>query len=390
MKYNFDEIIDRRNTNSLKYDFAVEYGKPADVLPLWIADMDFRVPQEVLTRIQKDVDLGIFGYSNAKADYFETLHRWYLTYFAWDIKPEWLVRTSGVVFALATAVRAFTQPGDAVIIQQPVYPPFSSVVVNNNRKLVSSPLVLRNGHYEMDLEDFEQKIVENQVKLFILCSPHNPVGRVWTEEELRKVAGICLRHGVLIVSDEIHCDFTYEGHTHKMLASLGDAYAENVIICTAPSKTFNIAGLQASNIFIPNKERREQFQKVLTQIGYDGVNMIGLSACQAAYENGREWLEELKHYLAENLQFVKDFLQERLPEITLIEPEGTYLIWLDFRSLGLTEEEREHLIVEEAGLWLDSGLMFGSVGEGFERINIACPRATLQEAFERLERVIRK
>ena len=390
MAYNFDEIIDRRNTNSEKYDFAVESGKPADVLPLWVADMDFRVPKGVLARIQKDIDLGIFGYSNAKEDYFKVLHRWYLENFGWDTKPEWLVKTSGVVFAIATAVRAFTKEGDAVIIQQPVYYPFSSVVKNNNRKLVNSPLVLRDGRYEMDLEDFERKIVENDVKLFILCSPHNPVGRVWTKEELQKVADICLKYQILIVSDEIHSDFTYEGHQHMMLASLGDVYADQVITCTAPSKTFNIAGLQVSNIFIPNKEKREQFQKVLTQTGYGGVNMIGLSACQAAYESGKEWLDELKEYLKGNLEFVRHFLKERLPEITLIEPEGTYLIWLDFRRLQLTEEEREHFIVNEAKLWLDSGVMFGDVGEGFERVNIACPRDTLQEALERLERAIRK
>lgn len=388
MGYNFDEIIDRRNTNSEKYDFAAENGKPEDILPLWVADMDFRAPREVIAVMQKDLDLGIFGYSEGKEGYFNALHNWYKTYFDWDVQSSWLVKTPGVVFAIATAVRAFTKEGEAVIIQQPVYYPFSAVVLDNGRKLVNSPLVLRDGHYEMDFEDFEQKIVENNVKLFILCSPHNPVGRVWTKEELKTAADICLKHNVIIVSDEIHSDFTREGHTHTVLAGLGEEYAANTVTCTAPSKTFNIAGLQVSNIFIPNEEKRNRFRKVMEQTGYSQLNMFGLAACQAAYESGREWLLELKVYLEDNLEFVRTFLQEKLSEITLIEPEGTYLIWLDFRKLGLTEEEREHLIVNEAKLWLDSGVMFGASGEGFERVNIACPRAVLKEALERLERAV--
>jgi cystathionine beta-lyase len=388
MKYNFDEIIDRTNSNSLKYDFAVERGKPADILPLWVADMDFRTPREVIDRLEKDLKLGIFGYSDAKSDYFDALYQWYKDYFDWEIQEKWLVKTPGVVFAIATAIRAFTKEGDAVLIQQPVYYPFGETIKDNMRKLVNSPLVLVNGHYEMDFQDFETKIIKNKVKLFVLCSPHNPVGRVWTIEELRKVGEICLKHQVLVVSDEIHCDFTYNGYNHTVFASIDDRFAQNTITCTAPSKTFNLAGLQVSNILISNKAIKTKFIKSMNQAGYSQISMIGISACQAAYANGREWLGELKEYLAGNLTYVREYLRENIPQIKMIEPEGTYLIWLDFSGLGMTEQERENLIVNKAKLWLDSGIMFGIDGEGFERINIACPRATLQKAMERLKEAI--
>jgi cystathionine beta-lyase len=384
--YDFDTLVDRRGTNCLKYDFAKERGKQEDILPLWVADMDFPTVPEVQQRLEKAVSHGIFGYSDTKGDYFDAVAAWYQKHFDWTVQPSWLVKTPGVVFALATAVRAFTEKGDAVLLQQPVYYPFSEVIKDNDRVLVNSPLQLVDGHYEIDFEDFEQKITEHQVKLFLLCSPHNPVGRVWKEWELRKIGEICLKHHVLVVSDEIHCDFTWPGHTHRVFASLDPAFAEITVTCTAPSKTFNLAGLQASNIFIPNAQLRHKFCHAISAVGYSQLNMMGLFACQAAYEEGEQWLKELKEYLLGNLAFVREFLKTRLPQIKLIEPEGTYLIWLDFRSLGMTEKEREELIVKKAGLWLDSGAMFGKDGEGFERINIACPRATLQQALEQLER----
>lgn len=389
MKYDFDTVVDRRGTNCLKYDFAKERGKQEDILPLWVADMDFQTAPPILERLEAAVRHGIFGYSDSKEDYFEAVAGWYREHFGWKTEPEWLVKTPGVVFALAAAVRAFTKPGEAVLLQQPVYYPFSEVIKDNDRELVNSPLKLENGRYTMDFEDFERKIEEKQVKLFLLCSPHNPVGRVWTEEELRRVGEICLKHGVLVVSDEIHCDFTYPGHTHHVFASLDERFAQNSVICTAPSKTFNLAGLQASNIFIPNGELRRRFRQEISAAGYSQLNMMGLIACQAAYESGGEWLEQMKEYLAGNLEFVRSFLRERLPQIKLIEPEGTYLIWLDFRALGLSEAQREELIVKQAGLWLDSGAMFGVDGEGFERVNIACPRSTLQLALEKLEQAMR-
>ena len=351
MKYDFDKVVDRHGTNCLKYDFAIERGKPADILPLWVADMDFQTAPAILERLEETVKHGIFGYSDGN---FAAVQNWYRERFGWETKPEWLVKTPGVVFALAAAVRAYTKEGDGVLLQQPVYYPFSEVITDNGRKIVNSPLKITDGYYTMDLDDLETKIVENKVKLFLLCSPHNPVGRVWSEEELRRVGEICLRHGVLVVSDEIHSDFTREGHPHTVFAKLGAEFEQNCLICTAPSKTFNLAGLQISNIFVPNPELRKKLLKEIAAAGYSQVGLMGLVACQAAYEEGAEWLAQLKAYLEENRKFVKAYLEEHLPEIRLIEPEGTYLLWLDFKALHLNEKELEHLIVDKAHLWLDS------------------------------------
>ncbi|MDE7341640.1 MAG: pyridoxal phosphate-dependent aminotransferase [Lachnospiraceae bacterium] len=386
MKYDFDEQIERRGSDCLKYDFAVERGMPADILPLWVADMDFRTASCITERIQKDAAFGIFGYTDSKDDYFQALSKWYETYFDWKVEKDWLVKTPGIVFAIATAVSAFTKEGDGVLIQQPVYYPFSAVIRDNNRKLVNNELVLKDGHYEMDLEDFEKKIVQEKVKLFILCSPHNPVGRVWTKEELQRIGEICLKYDVKIVSDEIHNDFVYPGFVHHVLTTVDERFQDISIVCTAPSKTFNLAGLQVSNVWIPNPELRRVFERKMSAVGYSEVNMLGLHACQAAYEGGREWLEQLKEYLKGNLDFVRDYLEENIPQIKLIEPEGTYLVWLDCRELGLSEKELEQFIAQKAKLWLDDGVIFGKAGEGFERVNIACPRATLKEALERLKK----
>lgn len=266
-----------------------------------------------------------------------------------------------MVFALAAAVRAFTREGDAVLLQQPVYYPFSEVITDNHRVLVNNSLKYKDGHYEIDFQDFEEKIINNKAKLFLLCSPHNPAGRVWEEWELRRLGEICLRHGVIVVSDEIHSDFVYPGKKHFVFASLSPELAAITVTCTAPSKTFNLAGLQISNIFISDPGLRHSFKQAVAAVGYSQANLMGLTACQAAYEEGEEWLEQLKEYLLGNLDFVKGYLEERIPEVKLISPEGTYLLWLDFRKLGLTEEQREDLIVNKAKLWLDSGAMFGAV-----------------------------
>lgn len=388
MKYDFDELVERRGSDCLKYDFAAERGMPEDVLSLWVADMDFRTAPCITERIQKDAAFGIFGYTDSKDDYFQAVSNWYETYFGWKVEKDWLVKTPGIVFAIATAVSAFTKEGDSVLIQQPVYYPFSAVIRDNGRKLVNNELVLKDGHYEMDLEDFEKKVVQEKVKLFILCSPHNPVGRVWTEEELRSIGEICLKYNVKIVSDEIHSDFVYPGFAHHVLTTVDERFQEISIVCTAPSKTFNLAGLQISNIWIPNPELRGIYQKKLQSLGCSEANMLGLHACQAAYEGGREWLEQLKEYLKGNLDFVRTCLRENLPQIKLVEPEGTYLVWLDCRELGLSGEELERFIVQKAKLWLDDGAIFGKAGEGFERVNIACPRAILKEALDRLKKAV--
>lgn len=390
MGYDFDRIVERRGTNCLKYDFASERGKGEDVLPLWVADMDFQTAPEILEQLKHAVEHGIYGYSEPKDGYFRAVQHWYDEHFGWHVEKSWLVKTPGVVFALAMAIKAFTKEGDAVLLQQPMYYPFSEVIRDNDRVLINSPLQLVEGHYEIDFEDLEEKIQDNGVKLFLLCSPHNPVGRVWQEWELRKLGDICLRHGVLVVSDEIHSDFTYEGHVHHVFANLSPEISDITVTCTAPSKTFNLAGLQVSNIFISNEKLRKQFKKAVDAAGYSQLNLMGLVACQTAYEKGEPWFKALKAYLAENLEFVRVYLKEHLPQISLVEPEGTYLIWLDFRRLGLTESQREDLIVNKAHLWLDSGAMFGPDGEGFERINIACPRAVLQKALEQLEKALKE
>ncbi|MDF2611108.1 MAG: aminotransferase [Lachnospiraceae bacterium] len=388
MKYEFDEIIDRKGTNSIKHDFAVERGKPQDILPLWVADMDFKTPSVVTEALVKAAQHGIFGYSDSKQEYYEAVYQWFHNRFQWDIEPKWLVKTPGVVYSIAAAVRAFTGEGDAVLIQQPVYYPFSQVILKNNRKLVNNPLVYKDGAYSIDFEDFEVKIVNHHVKMFILCSPHNPVGRVWTKEELIQLGDICLKYGVLVISDEIHCDFTYQGIKHHVFTSLKPEYKDNAIVCTAPSKTFNLAGLQLSNIIIANKELKKKFTDEMNRTGYSQVNALGIIACQAAYSYGGEWLEELMEYLTGNLNFIRDFMIEQLPQIKLIEPQGTYLVWLDFHELGLSNEEVEDLVVNKAKLWLDGGTMFGEEGENFQRVNIACPRETLKKAFLQLKQAV--
>lgn len=390
MPVDFDTVPNRRGTNCFKYDFAREMGMPEDVLPLWVADMDFPTAPAVLERLHALAEHGIFGYTGVKDAYFSAVHNWYAQRFGWETQRSWLVTTPGVVFAIAIAIRAFTQKGDAILIQQPVYYPFANKVTENDRQLVVNPLVLKNGRYEMDFADMERKIVDYHVKMLLLCSPHNPVGRVWTKEELLRVGEICQKHGVLVVSDEIHADFTYAGHTHRVFASVKSEFADFTITCTAPSKTFNLAGLQNSNIFIPNRQLRHAYKKELSACGCGGTNCMGMAACQAAYEAGADWLEQLKQYLAGNLAYIRQFLREKLPDIALIEPEGTYLVWLDLRKLGLTEQQQRQLIVQDAKLWLDTGTLFGQGGEGFERINIACPRATIEQAMQRLERAVHK
>lgn len=389
-KINFNIVVNRKNTNCLKYDFAVRRGRPENVLPLWVADMDFKVAPEITQEIEKRVAHGIFGYSEVKEEYFEAISAWMEQKHGWHVKEDWLVKTPGVVFALAMAVQAFTEPGDAVIIQQPVYYPFSEVIADNGRRIVDNTLELKeDGKYHINFEDFEQKVKENHVKLFLLCSPHNPVGRVWTKEELKKITAICRKYDVIVVSDEIHEDFVFNGK-HQVFADLSEDAKNRTITCTAPSKTFNLAGLQVSNIWIANPKLREKFKKQIAAAGYSQLNTLGLTACEAAYRYGGEWHAELLGYLKSNLNFLREFLQTRLPEVKLIEPEGTYLVWLDFGSLGLTEEQREELLTKKAGIWLDSGAIFGAAGEGFERINIACPRSILKDALERIERAVRQ
>lgn len=384
MTYNFDQVISRKGTNSLKYDFAERRGKPKDILPMWVADMDFKVPEMISKRLVELGEHGIFGYSDTKEQYFNAVANWMKNYHNWNVEEEWLVKMPGVVFAIAMAIKALTEEGDAVLIQQPVYYPFSELVLNNNRRLISNNLIYTDEKYTIDFQDFECKIIQEKVKLFILCNPHNPVGRVWRREELIRLGDICLKHHVIVVSDEIHQDFIYNGYKHEVFMNLKQGYEDITITCTAPSKTFNLAGLQISNIFISNQEIRRKIKREMSKAGYSQLNIAGMVACEAAYMEGREWLEQLNEYLTANLNYLRDFLTTYMPHIKLIEPEGTYLVWIDFRGLGLSEHERQELIIKKANLWLDTGTMFGDGGEGFERINIACPRSVLKQALEQL------
>lgn len=307
----------------------------------------------------------------------------------WKIEPEWLLKTPGVVFALAMAVKAYTEPGDYVLIQEPVYYPFREVIESNDREVANNVLYQdENGSYKINFEDFERQIVEKRIRLFLLCSPHNPVSRVWTREELEKLGDICKKHGVIVVSDEIHADFVFDGK-HQVFADLKPEYKDFTVICTSPGKTFNIAGLQASNILIPNEALREAFAKQITAAGYSQISAPGIEAVIAAYAQGEEWYQEMKKYVGENITFLHEWMEEYIPQIKVTRTEGTYLVWMDFRGLGIAEENLKDFVENRAGLWLDGGKMFGESGSGFQRINVACPRKTLEKALTQLENAVK-
>ena len=387
---NFDEPVSRKNTRCLKYDFAARRGYPEDVLPLWVADMDFRTSSWVEDALCALTRHNIYGYSNTQPGdgFLEAVSGWMKRRHHWEVLPDWHVKTPGVCFAIATAIRAAARPGEAVIIQQPVYYPFSSLIRQNGRKPVSSDLKQdEDGRYYIDFDDFEKKIVENGVRLFILCNPHNPVGRAWTEEELLKLGRICEAPGVTAFSDEIHFDFVWNGR-HRIFQEQDPSFRNFTITATSPSKTFNLAGLQQSNIFIPDERLRNAFIHEIDATGYDEPNVFGITAAQAAYENGDEWYHAMKAYVEDNIRFADGFVRERLPGVTMRKPEATYLLWLDFRGTGRTPAEVDDLMIHKAGLWLDSGTMFGKAGAGFQRINVACPRTMLCDALERMEKAL--
>ncbi len=382
---DFDRVIDRRNTRCLKYDFAKRRGMPEDVLPLWVADMDFETSSYIEDALVERAREGIFGYSEVQTPYYEIVRDWMVRHHDWEPQERWLFKTPGVVFALAMAVKAYTEPGDAVLIQLPVYYPFSEVINDNGRRVVSNNLYLGDDNkYHIDYEDFEQKIIQEKIKLFILCSPHNPVGRVWTKEELIKLGDICVKHGVVVVSDEIHQDFVFHGR-HIVFASLKKEFEDISITCTSPSKTFNLASMMMANIFIPNRELRHKFRKQLDAAGTSQLGVMGLVACETAYGYGEEWYRHVTAYIKDNIEYVRLYTEQNLTGVKMIDTEGTYLVWLDFRGTGLSVEEIERRVVYEAKLWLDSGSIFGEAGRGFQRINVACPRCVLNEALDRLK-----
>lgn len=379
-KYNFDEIINRKNTNSLKYDYAKRRGKPEDVIPLWVADMDFRTPKEVIDAIKEKAEHGIFGYSEPLDSYFDALDSWTSSHYNYHIDERKIILVPGIVFGIYQAIKALTNEGDGVLISQPVYYPFKESILDTKRNLVVSELVNVNGHYEFDFNDFEKKIVDNNVKLYLLCNPHNPVGRVWKYEELIKIKEITKKHNVIVISDEIHADFIYSNNKFVSYANIDD----DAIICIAPSKTFNLAGLHNGNLFIKNDKYRRLVRRSIYDTGYSQSNVMGIIASEAAYRYGNDWLKELIIYLESNLNYIRDYLNKFIPQIKLIEPEGTYLIWLDCSGLGISDERLNDIILNKAKLWLDSGNIFGKCGKYYERINIACPKAILEKALDNL------
>lgn len=389
MKYDFDKIIDRRNTYSVKYDFIAENGKREDIIPMWIADMDLGTCPNIVSALKERAGHGIFGYTMPKRRYFEAVSGWFSRRSGWQPDPDDFICTPGVVFALNTFIKSLTSEGDAVLVCQPVYYPFASSVKYNKRKLVVSGLIKEGCEYRVDYEDFERKIVENGVKLFILCSPHNPVGRVWRREELIKMGEICLRHNVFVISDEIHSDFVYGENRHIPFPMADGRFKEISAVCTSPSKSFNLAGMQISNIYIPRKDVRKKFEDELDSIGYWEPNVMGVTACYAAYTEGDEWFSDLKEYIYSNLVFAAEYIRKNIPGVTAYVPEGTYLLWLDFSELRLSDGDLTKLTETKAGLWLDDGYIFGEGGSGFERVNAACPRSVLLKALERLERAVK-
>lgn len=384
MNYDFDTVTDRKNTNAIKYDLAKKRGKPEDAVSLWIADMDFPTAPCIQKAVAEKAAHGIWGYSRPDNRYYDALKKWYKERHNFEVQNEWVENTPGVCFALATAVKAFTKEGESVLIQKPVYYPFFNIINSLQRKVVNSSLILKNNHYEIDFDDFERKIVQENVKMFILCSPHNPGGRVWTKQELQKISEICLAHNVLVVSDEIHSDITFGSNVHTVYGSLSEQALKNSIICTAPSKSFNLAGLQFSNIFIADEKLRKAFSEELDKTGYDEPSVFGIVAATAAYSEGADWFDSVKSYIWENILFAKKYIEENASQIKVLVPEGTYLLWLDFSKTGLSDSEINDRVLNKAKVWLDSGSMFGKEGEKFQRINCATPRIILEDALKRI------
>lgn len=384
MNYDFDTVVNRKNTNAIKYDLAKKRGKPEDAVSLWVADMDFPTAPCIQKAVAEKAAHGIWGYSRPDNRYYDALKKWYKERHNFEVQNEWVVNTPGVCFALAAAVKAFTKEGESVLIQKPIYYPFFNIINSLQRKVVNSSLILKNNHYEIDFDDFERKIVQENVKMFILCSPHNPGGRVWTKQELQKISEICLAHNVLVVSDEIHSDITFGSNVHTVYGSLSEQALKNSIICTAPSKSFNLAGLQFSNIFIADEKLRKAFSKELDKTGYDEPSVFGIVAATAAYSEGADWFDSVKSYIWENILFAKNYIEENASKIKVLVPEGTYLLWLDFSKTGLSDSEINDRVLNKAKVWLDSGSMFGKEGEKFQRINCATPRIILEDALKRI------
>ena len=386
MKYNFDEVIDRSKFNSKKWNpniYKSTFNNHEDLLPLWVADMDFKVAQPILDSLEEIVKHGVLGYTAPDDEYFHSIINWNKKRKNCDVKKEWMIYTNGVVPAISFISQNFVNEDENILIQTPVYPPFKLIPEANNRKVFINPLINNNGYYTVDYEDFEKKIIENNIKIFILCNPHNPVGRVWKKEELEKMGDICLKYNVLIISDEIHSDLIFKEHKHTSFLTLDKKYWDNLFVCTAPSKTFNLAGLQTSIIFVPNENLRKIYQNALGKIRMETPNTFGIAGVKAGYLYGEDWLDQVIEYLDKNRYFIQEFIKKNMPEINYYLPEGTYLAWIDFSKV-LKNEEIVEFFEEKAKIAIDYGDWFGEEGKGYIRLNFACPKSILEEALNRI------
>lgn len=384
MKYDFDKTIDRRATNSYKWDSA-----PEGVLPMWVADMDFRTAPAIIDALQKRVAHGIFGYTRVPDAYYDAVTSWFSRRHGWNIDREWIIYTSGVVPAVSAVIKALTVPGDKVIVQTPVYNCFFSSIRNNGCEIVSNPLRRTADTYEMDFDALERCAADPRAKVMLLCNPHNPAGRVWTPDELTRLGNICLRNGVTVVSDEIHCELVYQGFKYTPFASLSDAFLHRSVTCVSPSKAFNIAGLQIANIVAFDNDLRSRIDKAININEVCDVNPFGVAATIAAYNEGEEWLNQLVDYLHGNYEAMAEFCRRELPEFPITRLEGTYLVWMDCSSLGMPSDALEHALLDDARLWLNAGTMYGAEGEGYMRWNIACPRSVMLDGLNRFLNFVR-
>ncbi|WP_077153789.1 MalY/PatB family protein [Bacteroides bouchesdurhonensis] len=384
MKCNFDEIVPRRGTNSYKWDTA----KEENVLPMWVADMDFRAAPIIVEALRRRVEHGIFGYARVPNTYYEAVINWFDRRHTWQIEKEWIIYTTGVVPALSAIIKALTSPQDKVLVQTPVYNCFFSSIRNNGCEVVTNPLIYRDGTYQIDFDDLEKKAVDPSVKLLLLCNPHNPVGRVWTKQELNRIGEICLRNDVWVIADEIHCELVYPGYTYIPFASISPEFLMRSVTCVSPSKAFNLAGLQIANIVCADADLRIKIDKAININEVCDVNPFGIEALIAAYNEGKEWLEELKHYLWENYNYLKAYFSENLPQFPVTMLEGTYLVWVDCSVLKRSSIEIVHTLLYKEKLQVNNGSLYGKDGEGFIRINIACPRQVLIDGLNRLKRVL--
>lgn len=386
MKYDFDEIIDRRGTNCVKWDGADNQ----DVLPMWVADMDFCTAPAIIDALRRRVDHGIFGYTRVPQSYYDAITGWFARRHGWNIDKDWIIYTSGVVPALSAIIKALTVPGDKVLIQTPVYNCFFSSIRNNGCEIVESPLIYTGNTYSIDFEDLESKALDPKVKAMILCNPHNPAGRVWSRDELIRIGEICIRHDVVVIADEIHCELVMPGYEYTPFASISEEFSRHSVSCVSPSKAFNIAGLQIANIVCADAGRRAKIDRAININEVCDVNPFGVIALQAAYNEGAEWLDQLLEYIHGNYECMRRFCEEHLPDFPITKLEGTYLVWMDCRKFGITSAELEKVLIQDAKLWLNAGTMYGKDGEGFMRWNIACPRALMIEGLKRFEKFAKK